>query len=67
METRNACNQRLHIGCADSHAAANKHSVITIEKTIGAMKKYLQLKIVTATKLAASAHAVPRMRAKVSA
>ncbi len=31
------------------------------------MKKYLQLKTVTAAKQTASAHAVPRMHAKVSA
>ena len=31
------------------------------------MKKYLQVKNVTAAKQTANAHAVPRMRAKVSA
>src|SRR3984893_10457284 len=46
---------------------ATKHTVIRAKKTIGKMKKYLQLKIVTATKQRASAHAVGRMRPKVSA
>jgi hypothetical protein len=41
--------------------------VIRVKKTIGKMKKYLQLKIVTATKQRASAHEVGRMRPKVSA
>jgi hypothetical protein len=49
------------------YAAATKHTVIRVKKTIGKMKKYLQLKIVTATKQRASAHAVGRMRPKVSA
>src|SRR6266852_5486769 len=60
-------NQRLQIGCAESHAAAIKHTVITIEKTIGRMKRYLQLTTVMAAKQTANAHAVPRMSAKVSA
>jgi hypothetical protein len=51
---------------AESHAAAVKHTVITIANTTGAIKKYLQLKIVTAAKQMTSAHAGPRMSAKVS-
>jgi len=51
----------------ESHAAAIKHSVIRVEKTMGMVKAYLQLKAVTATKQMASAHAMLRTRAKVSA
>jgi hypothetical protein len=61
-------NQRLQIGFfAESHAAAIKHMVIMVERTIGVVKAYLKLKAVTAAKQMASAHAVRRMRAKVSA
>src|ERR1700722_5640359 len=60
-------NRRLQIACAESHAAAIKHTVITIEKTIGRIKRYLQLTTVMAAKQKANAHAVPRMSAKVSA
>src|SRR5436853_6500640 len=52
---------------AESHAAAVKHNVITIEKTMGMVKAYLQLKAVTATKQMASAHAMLRTRARVPA
>src|ERR1700692_4864481 len=52
---------------ADRQAAAIKHTVIRVEKTMGVVKVYLQLKAVTATKQMASAHAMLRMRAKVSA
>src|SRR6202166_2902986 len=52
---------------AESLAAAVKHNVITVEKTMGMVKVYLQLKAVTATKQMASAHAMLRTRAKVSA
>jgi len=52
---------------AESHAAAVKHNVIMIEKTMGVVKAYLQLKAVTATKQMASAHAMLRTRPKVSA
>ena len=52
---------------AESHAAAIKHIVIRVEKTIGIVKANLQLKAVTATKQMARAHAMPRMRARVSA
>jgi len=63
----NARGARLQVGFAESHAAEIKHSVITIEKTIGRIKRYLQLTSVMAAKQAAKAHAVPRMSAKVSA
>src|SRR6202045_480101 len=52
---------------AESHAAAIKHTVIRVEKTMGVVKAYLQLKAGTATKQMASAHAMLRTRAKVSA
>jgi hypothetical protein len=52
---------------AESHAAAIKHTVIRVEKTRGVVKAYLQLKAVIATKQLASAHAILRTRAKVSA
>ena len=52
---------------AESHVAAIKHAVITAEKTIGMVKAYFKLKPVIATKQMTSAHAVPRMRANVSA
>ena len=52
---------------AESHDAAVKHTVIRVEKTMGVVKAYLQLKAVTATKQMASAHAILRTRAKVSA
>ena len=51
---------------AETHAAAVKHIVITIEKTMGRIKRYLQLTIVIAAKQAAKAHAVPRMSFRVS-
>src|SRR5271154_5972407 len=64
----NARNQPLQIACfAGSHAPAIKHIVITVEKTMGVVNAYFQLKAVTAAKQMASAHAVPRMRAKISA
>ena len=52
---------------AESHAAALKHNVITIEKAMGMIKRYLQLTTVMAAKQRANAHAVPRMSAKVAA
>src|SRR6266566_10163005 len=55
-----------HFGL-DSHAAAIKHTVITIEKTIGRIKRYLQLTTVMAAKQRARSHKVTRMTAKVSA
>jgi len=51
---------------AASHAATIKHTVVTIEKTMGTTKKYFQLKTVMAAKQRANAHAVPRMRVKDS-
>jgi hypothetical protein len=50
---------------AESHAAAAKHSVITLANTTGTTKKYLQLRIVTAAKQMTRAHAGPRTSAKV--
>src|SRR6266571_1016999 len=55
-----------HFGL-DSNAAAIKHTVITIEKTIGRIKRYLQLTTVMAARQTANAQAVPRMSTKVSA
>src|SRR4029077_20192544 len=60
-------NQRLQIGYATSHAAAIKHTVIAIEKTIGRIKRYLQLTTVMAAKQTANVQTVPRISAKVSA
>ena len=57
---------KVQAGFGESHAAAIKHSVIKVEKTMGVVKAYLQLKAVTATKEMASAHAMLRTRAKVS-
>ena len=57
----------LQIGFLDSHAAAVKHIVITIEKKIGTTKRYLQLTTVMAAKQRARAHTVMRMAAKLSA
>jgi hypothetical protein len=51
---------------AESHAAAVKHTIITIEKTMGRIKRYLQLTTVIAAKQRANAHAVPRMSVKVA-
>jgi hypothetical protein len=52
---------------AESHAAAVKHNVTTIEKAIGRIKRYFQLTTVMAAKQRANAHAVPRISAKVAA
>jgi hypothetical protein len=46
---------------AESHAAAVKQAVITIEKRMGRIKRYLQLTTVIAAKQRANAHAVPRI------
>jgi hypothetical protein len=54
-------NERLQVGFAESHAAAVKHAVITIEKTTGRIKRYLQLTTVMATKQRARADTVARM------
>ena len=59
-------NVGLETCFAESHAAAVKHNVVTIEKTIGIIKKYFQLKTVMPAKQKANAHAVPRMCAKDS-
>src|SRR5437763_7725221 len=55
------------LALTDSRADAIKHTVIRVETTMGVVKAYLQLKAVTATKQMASAHAMLRTRAKVSA
>jgi hypothetical protein len=52
---------------AESHAATVKQIVITIEKAMGKMKRYLQLTTVIAAKQRANAHAVPRMSVKLAA
>ena len=52
---------------AESPAAAVKHNVITIEKAMGMIKRYLQLTAVMAAKQRANAQAVPRMSAKGAA
>jgi len=45
----------------------NKHTVITLEKAMGIVKKYIQLKTVTAAKQTVNAHAVLRTSRRVSA
>jgi hypothetical protein len=67
MEAGTDANERPQIRFAESHAAAVKHTVITAEKTIGRIKRYLQLTTVMAAKQRAKAHTVTRMAAKVSA
>ena len=57
----------LEIRFAESQAPAVKQTVITIEKTMGRIKRYLQLTTVMAAKQRASAHTVTRMTANVSA
>ena len=52
---------------AESHAAAAKHNVITLEKTMGRINRYLQLTTAIAAKQKANAHAAPRRSAKVAA
>jgi hypothetical protein len=51
---------------AENQAAASKHAVITSEKTIGPMKKYFQVKTVSAAKQMASPHLMPCTIANVS-
>jgi len=50
----------------ESHAAAVKHDVTKIEKMMGIIKKYFQLKTVMPAKQTAKVHAVPRISAKDS-
>ena len=57
---------QLWLGFPESHASAIKHAVITIEKTIGPMKKYLQVKTVSTAKQMARPQLVPCTTAKVS-
>ena len=52
---------------ADRHAAIIKHTVITLEKAMGIVKKYIQLKTVTAAKQTDKAHALLRTSRRVSA
>jgi hypothetical protein len=59
--------QRLQAGFIESHAAATKHTVITMERAIGRIKRYLQLTTVMAAKQRANIHAVPRISARASA
>jgi hypothetical protein len=54
-------------GFAESHAAAAKQIVITIEKAMGRIKRNLQLTTVMAAKHRANAHRVPRMGARLAA
>jgi len=64
------CDPVTRFGCpgfAESHAAAIKHNVITIEKAMGMTKRYFQLRTVIAAKQRANAQVVPRMSAKVAA
>jgi len=60
-------SKQVQLVFAESHAAAIKHTVIRVEKTMGVVKVYLQLKAVIATKQMVSAHAMLRTRTKVSA
>jgi len=55
------------MGFAESHAAAIKHTVFTIEKTIGRINEVSPAHNRDGGKQTAKAHAVPRMSAKVSA
>jgi hypothetical protein len=64
--TRPARSYWLRIGFAERHAAAIRQTVVTIEKTMGIIKKNFQLKSVIAAKQRANAQAVPRMSAKNS-
>src|SRR5260370_14754228 len=57
---------KVQLVFAASHAAAVKQTVITIANTTGTIKKYLQLKIVTAAKQMTNAHSRPRLSSKVS-
>ena len=52
--TRAHC-ERLQMGFAERHAAAVKHTVVTTEKTIGRIKRYLQVTTVMAAKQSARA------------
>src|ERR1700752_5045775 len=58
---------KVQAGFGESHAARIKHTVIRVEKTRGVVKAYLQVRAVIAPKQMASAHAMLRTRARVSA
>ena len=60
-------NGGMKTDLAESHAPAVKHNVITIEKAMGMIKRYLQLTTVMAAKQRANAHAVLRISARVVA
>jgi hypothetical protein len=62
-----AARDQPELGFAESQAAAIKHTVTRIEKTIGVVKAYRKLKAVIATKQIANSHAIPLTRAKVPA
>src|SRR6476619_7547665 len=62
-----SCIEGVETCLAESNAAAVKHNVITSEKTIGMIKRYLKLTSVMAAKQRANAHAVPRRNARVAA
>ena len=51
-------SQGNQVDLAESHAPAIKHIVITIEKTIGRIKRYRQLTTEMAAKQTANDHAV---------
>jgi len=51
----------------ERHVATIKHTVITPEKAIGIVKKYIQLKTVTPAKQTDKAHALLRTSRRVSA
>jgi hypothetical protein len=51
----------------ERNAPINKHTVITLEKAMGIVKKYIQLKRVTAAKQTVKAHALLRISRRVSA
>jgi hypothetical protein len=57
----------IYAALDESHAAAAKHTVMTLEKTIGMVKKYLQLMTVMAAKQNARVQAVPRMNGRAGA
>jgi hypothetical protein len=57
-------NERLQTDFVESRAAAVEHTVITIEKTIGRVNRYLQLTAVMTAKQSAKAHTVTRMAAR---
>ena len=51
---------------AERHPATTRHTVIALEKAMGMLKKYLQLRKATAPKQSVRAHAVARIWRRVS-